>query len=265
MLLLQEPVDLSPRPVLSVLKHEQNETFVVRDDLLPGGTKQRAAGPYVRDMIRKGYKRFVYASPFSGFAQVALASVCQSLKVECIIVCERDQRRSDYAFHPFSLTAREYGAKLIMTEDLAEAEAQTLLLQDEKTLKIPLGFDCPIFRNYLALEFRKALKHIEHRCGPIRTMWMPVGSGTLVRTLLTVLPKEARLKCVNVRILTQEDPRLKAVLADPRVELFEAPVPFRDAAPEPPAIPSNLFYDAKLWSFIKQHGQTGDVWWNVAR
>jgi hypothetical protein len=200
-------------------------------------------------MVRKGHNHFVYASPFSGFAQVALASVCRPLKVKCTIVCERDQRFTEPAFHPFSLMAQEFGATLIMTEDLPETEAQCLLIQDSKTLKIPLGFDCPEFRSYLALEFRKALKHIEHHCGPLKTMWMPVSSGTLVRTLLTELPAHVQLKCVNVRVLTA---------ADPRVEFFEAPVPFRDAAPEPPAIPSNLFYDAKLWSFIKEHGHPGE-------
>lgn len=265
MLELRESIELSPRPVISALKSESKITYVVRDDLLPGGTKQRAAGPYIEGLIQEGYSHFVYASPFSGFAQVALASICNMLGQRCTIVCEKDQRYEDRRFHPFSLKAREFGARIILVDSLQEAESVSLQLQDEKTVKIPLGFDCEEFRSHLALVFLDALKEIKRVCGNIQTLWMPVGSGTLVRTLLTVLPDTIQIKCVNVRVLSSEDARLQKLISHPSVEFFEAPVPFRVEAEDLPSIPSNLFYDAKLWSFIKEYGHHGDVWWNVAR
>lgn len=80
---LENPVfvpDLSPRPVITKL----DGIRVVRDDLLPGGTKQRASAPFIQDMVNIGYSHFVYASPFAGFAQVALAYTCRMLNVRCI-------------------------------------------------------------------------------------------------------------------------------------------------------------------------------------
>lgn len=265
MLEMRESLDLSPRPVITTLTHAGKLTYVVRDDLLPGGTKQRAAGPYIEEMMARGYSHFVYASPFSGFAQVALASICRFLGQKCTIICEKDQRFSDRRFHPFSLKAREFGANIFLVDSLEEAEECAVLLKDGNTMKIPLGFDCPEFKTHLALVFEDALKEIKKVCGNFHTLWMPVGSGTLVRTLLSVLPDTIQIKCVNVRVLSSEDARLQKLIAHPSVEFFEAPVPFRVEAEDLPSIPSNLFYDAKLWSFIKQNGHHGDVWWNVAR
>ena len=65
--------DYSPLPVVSKISLESKNIFAIRDDLLPGGTKQRAAIPYIHNEIKKGHRHFIYASPFSGFAQVALA------------------------------------------------------------------------------------------------------------------------------------------------------------------------------------------------
>ena len=52
---------------------EEREGFIiVRDDLLPGGTKRRVAG-----VLLKGAEEFVYASPAYGYAQIALAYACK--------------------------------------------------------------------------------------------------------------------------------------------------------------------------------------------
>jgi hypothetical protein len=59
--------------VLTPLQIDAGTVHVVRDDLLPGGTKQRAVHAYLRDAIAGGATSFVYASPPPGFAQVALA------------------------------------------------------------------------------------------------------------------------------------------------------------------------------------------------
>lgn len=254
--------DLSPPPVLTILKPGDKKTIVVRDDLLPGGTKQRASAPFIEDMISLGFDHFIYASPFAGFAQVALAYVCQILKVKCTIMAERDQRFTDNRFHPFSLMARNFGAKLVMATSLPEAEelATNVSLHQSRKLKIPLGFACPEFRFHLKEEVSKAFTHI----GPVKNLWMPVGSGTLVRTFLTALP-DVQFKCVNVNVLNSKDPRINFIQNHPQVTYFEAPMSFHTEATDYPTIPSNSFYDAKIWAFIKEHGEDGDVWWNVAK
>ena len=49
------------------------EIVVIRDDLLCGGTKSRVAYPFIENLVSKGYKEFVYVSPWYGGAQIALA------------------------------------------------------------------------------------------------------------------------------------------------------------------------------------------------
>jgi hypothetical protein len=256
-------IDLSPRPVLTALDNYR----VVRDDLLPGGTKQRASAPFIKDMMNLGFTHFVYASPFAGFAQVALSYACQMLNVSCTIVCEKDQRFTDGRLHPFSELARSYGARIVKVSNLAEAEEIALSIENNQytTFKIPLGFDCKEFRVHLKTVIEKAFRQIENESGIVKRLWISVGSGTLLKTFLEALPERVNFLCVDVRVLGQSDTRIQSLKCHSRVEYFEAPMTFHTEARVLPDIPSNTFYDAKLWEFIKLHGVLGDVWWNVAR
>jgi hypothetical protein len=47
--------------------------------------------------------------------------------------------------------------------------------------------------------------------------------------------------------------------------LYEAPESFYAVAELPPPYSSVRKYDAKLWRFVLQHGQSGDWIWNVGR
>lgn len=255
--------DMSPRPVLTKL----GDVRVVRDDLLPGGTKQRASVPFIGDMINLGYNHFVYASPFAGFAQVALAYSCSMLGVKCTIVCERDHRFENRQLHPFSKLAESYGARIILVNNLREAEdlAMSIGFHQYNTFKIPLGFNCKEFRDHLTTVIQKAFRQIENDSGIVKRLWIPVGSGTLMKTFLDALPERVNFHCVDVRVLSQSDTRIQQIKCHSRVEYFEAPMSFHTEATDLPDIPSNTFYDAKLWSFVKSQGTLGDVWWNVAR
>lgn len=250
-------------PIVSELENFR----VIRDDHLPGGTKQRAGIPYVESMMKSGYRHFVYASPFAGFAQVALSYVCRELGVSCTIVCERDQRYKEDRFHPFSLLAKNYGAKIEMAADLQEAEKKAYIcsMTEKDSFKIPLGFNTPVFKDYLKEALIIAIKDIELNSGPIRSVWLPIGSGTLASTFLHALPERISLNCVNVRVLEDDDPRITTLQNHPRVRYFKAPMTFHTEANDMPNIPSNIFYDAKLWGFVKKYGEVGDVWWNVAK
>jgi hypothetical protein len=244
-----------------------NKIRVVRDDELPGGTKQRAGIPFIKEMMDQGITHFYYASPFSGYAQVALAYVCRELNAQCTIVCERDKRFIDERMHPFSEIAQDYRAEVILTEDLSSAEDVALRLSGMKhdSFKIPLGFDCDSFRKHLSLAVSRAFREIESKSGPVKNLWLPVGSGTLARTFIESLPDRVKLHCVDVQILSKEDSRLEFIRNNSKVTYYKAPMSFHTPAAESPGIPSNEFYDAKLWSFLKKYAEADDVWWNVAK
>jgi hypothetical protein len=237
---------------------------VAREDLLPGGTKQRATRGFLQDAITDGATSFVYASPAPGFAQVALAYTCQRLAVECVLFCE--QLGGEY--HEFSLLAQSYGTTIhpCATLDVAEKEAQAYRDRTVGARKVPLGLADPVYLSHLRECLAREWVHLTQDLGfEPRRIWLPVGSATLSTTFSDVLPGHVSLLCVDVRILRSDDRRLRELAGRPRVTIYRTGEQFHQPCADEPSIPSNTHYDAKLWSLIKRHGADQDLWWNVAR
>ena len=240
--------------------------FVLRDDLLPAGTKQRAVVPFLRELLKKGIREVVYASPFAGFAQVALAYGCQEVGILCHLFCERDPSQPERRAHSFTELAESWGGRITLTENLAEAEiaARELSLSSDAH-KIPLGFHCQEFQSHFYRAVSGVLSEARHIIGhlPTRT-WLPVGSGTLTQAFRRAAPS-MKLCCVDVHVLPPHDLRLQALRALPGTLHYSAALPFAEAAQHLPPVPSNLHYDAKLWAVVQAEAEDGDLWWNVAR
>jgi hypothetical protein len=257
----------SPDVVVEPLRTKNGIVRVVRDDRLPGGTKQRAIVPYLEELVAEGYREFVYASPFCGYAQVALASAAALLGVKATIFCETDQTPGvPPGLHPFAKRAESLGAVVMRVPDLATAtdRAGSHAARVGSALELPLGFDCDRFRRHLGREIRSQLARVfAPGSSAPRSIWLPLGSGTLATVFDGVVAPEIELRCVNVRIFTLDSPRLARFAGRARVKIFEAPERFVELAGIPPEIPSNVHYDAKLWRFIDRYAEDGDVWWNV--
>lgn len=256
--------NLTPPVVLDRLTVDSGSVVVAREDVLPGGTKQRAIGPYLVDAMDRGVSSFVYASPAPGFAQVALAYTSRLLGAECVLFCEL----LDGDFHEFSLLAQSYGARIHASASLydAEEEAEAFCGDDERMLKLPLGFGCTEYTSHLRQALTREWANVVAELGTTpRRLWLPVGSATLATAFRQVLPKTVELHCVDVRILEESDERIKQLGELPGVVLYRSDQEFLEAATTPPPFPSNAFYDAKLWPLIREHAADGDVWWNVAR
>ncbi len=252
------------------VRSEQGGLQVLRDDLLLGGSKQRACMPYLQELAKSGCKTFVYASPFAGFAQVALAVSAHLLGLECILFCEQDQSNgSSGHLHPFSKLARSYGAKVFLTDSLASAttEAQGFVEEDYRSQQIPLGFNDPIFHKYFERAVREIWHEIETSQGKnsIQRVWVSVGSGTLSSCLRVALPAAVTLVLVDVRVLSPQDPRILQIQKLPNSLYMKTLEKFAEPCQLPPAIPSNVHYDAKVWRFLQTLARPGDLWWNVAR
>lgn len=233
---------------------------VVRDDLLPGGTKQRGAIPFLDQFRKNGVKEFVYASPFAGFAQVALAKSCAILDVKCTIFAEQiESGMSDYTK---SISDK---AEIRLMPTLAHAErAAEMYCQQSNRFKIPLGFDHPLFRKCLRRELNKQWKYLCNSLGFIpKNLWLPVGSGTLATTF-SKITSSTNLKLIDVRVLRESDERIQGIRRLKKSEYFQSPYSFHSIPAKLPPIPSNPFYDAKLWQFITEGARPYDVWWNVA-
>jgi hypothetical protein len=224
-----------PEPVLT----EHEGIVVVRDDLIPGGTKRR-----VLDGMLSGADEYVYATPAQGYAQVALAHACAAEgKGATVFVAKRGR------LHARTQEARTAGAKVVqvpcgyLTNVTAKARAYCELTG--ATL-LPFGFDTPAFIAALA-EVARALPYRP------REVWSVAGSGVLSRALQQAWP-EAEVYAVRIG----RPPHIG------NARLLLAPEPFERDAQEPPPFASCSNYDAKAWRFIRRQASTGALFWNVA-
>lgn len=259
-----------PFPTLDPIRLDGHRRIhALRDDLLRGGTKERAVRPYLKQVMRDGYRDFVYASPFCGFAQVALAAAANELNAQCHLFCVADaMQRPRIAEHEFTSLARAFGAQVTLVDDLAQAQAQAgrFVASGGARYLVPLGFADENFKHLMAQEMAWVWACIGRQLGgPPGRVWLPVGSGTLAECFCAFRPLDVELLCVNVHVLGAEDPRLKSIAIRRGVRFIDAVETFAQPAQTRPPIPSNSHYDAKLWRFIEQQGRDGDLWWNVAR
>lgn len=267
-LLREATKPLFPPIQLDRLRLDDRRTiFVVRDDLLPAGSKQRAILPLLQNLKTQGTHALTYASPFAGFAQVALAYGSRELKMPCNLFCERDPAQSGLQPHAFTRLAEKYGAKISLADSLEEAESRSSAFSSEQSaLKIPLGFHCKEFQQHFQLAITDALASIRRQLGALpKRAWLPVGSGTLAQAFYQVVPPAMHLSCVDVHVLPETDPRIDLVKRLPGITYYSAREKFHEPARRWPPLPSNIHYDAKLWPFLWEQAQDGDLWWNVAR
>jgi hypothetical protein len=224
-----------PAPVLETVAG----LTVVRDDLIPGGTKRR-----VLPLLLTGGAEFVYASPAQGFAQVALAHSAAAVGVRAtVFVAKRG------VLHPHTAQAHAAGAKVVQVApgylSNVQAKARAYCAATGAVL-LPFGLDTPAFVAALAAVARSL---------PVQPaeVWSVAGSGVLTRALQAAWP-DAVFHAVQVG----RPPTIG------RARLWQAPETFEQDARQRPPFPSCGNYDAKAWQFITRHAGPGALFWNVA-
>jgi hypothetical protein len=224
-----------PDPVVQMIEGIQ----VLRDDLIPGGTKRR-----VIPLLLSGADEFVYASPAYGYAQIALAHTCREMgKRATVFTAKRGQ------LHPRTLEAKAAGAKIVMVPYgyLSHVQAKARSYCEATGAKLlPFGLDVPAIRDGIA-EIARGLSLTPAQ------VFSVAGSGTLARALQDAWPQS---EFVAVQVGSQPNVG--------RARLLVAPEKFEDDAMIKPPFPSCLNYDAKAWRFIVRHAQPGALFWNVA-
>jgi hypothetical protein len=175
--------------------------LVVRDDRVPGGTKQR-----VLPALLNAGREYVYASPAYGYAQVALAHACREVDSRATVFTAKRGK-----LHPRTLEAKRAGAKVVLvpTGYLSNVQAKARAYCGAVGASfLPFGFDSPEFRAGLT-----AVAAGLDLCPD--EVWTVAGSGTLTRSLQAAWPG-ARFHAVRVG----KPPDVG------RARLYEAPEPF---------------------------------------
>lgn len=214
--------------------------LIVRDDLVPGGTKQRVLPLFLSD----AFDEYVYATPAYGYAQIALAHSCAMMgKQATVFVAKRGQ------LHARTLEAKRAGAKIVQVPHgyLSNVQAKAkAYVEVAGAMLLPWGLDFP--------EFIEGLANVASGLDVNPTeVWCAAGSGTLTRALQQAWPNAVH-HAVQVGAKPQAG----------RARVHIAPETFEQDAKKKPPFPSCSNYDAKVWQFFERYAAPGALLWNVA-
>ncbi len=222
---------------------------VIRDDLLPGGTKQRGIDGIE---LPPGTTEIIYAGPWNGAAQVALALAARQRGIKATAFLSRN----DYYV---TTNAKEYGLNVMCVgKTLTELQVAATKYADEIPTRyvLPFGFASPGIIAMMTNNIIYSLGDKLDRNHPYN-IWLVAGSATLLGVLYKVFPN-AKFNIVQVGKTVWDDQ-----MELDRTTKYIAPEKFFEDATILPPYPSAITYDAKAWQFVIKHATDGDLVWNV--
>jgi hypothetical protein len=236
----------------------QHGIYVLRDDLLPGGTKSILANEIVKQ--NKDKKEFVYASPVYGGFQIALSIYCKLYKKQAVIFCARHKIK-----HKNTLICKQLGAKImeIYPGYLSVVQHRALEYANKHDDRYYINFGAYSEQN-IQLLVKRAQKVIEkwkkvsQRMQEPDEIWVAVGSGTLLTAILNAT-KKAHI--YGVQVGAEVDIR------DPRVTILKYNKPFEYESQFEVPFESMAHYDRKAFEMlIDRRGynpKKNILFWNV--
>lgn len=243
-------------PILNVIPIGFNERlfYIVQDRSVIGGTKTRGLYTYLKD--KPEYDEFVYAGPSNGNAQFALAYCCSLLgkKATVFLSSVLPSQHTKPTLNALKYNV-QIGGKFVYLKQ-AEENAKNYVQLDNKRFLCPFGLADEIYINHLEMNIKMA---IPKEFTP-KNIWLTVGSGTILRTLLRIFPN-VNFKCVIVGKKIWEDQFTPEEWN--RITIFYAPEKFVQGAEFRPPYLSITNYDAKVWRFVRLYAEDKDYIWNV--
>lgn len=240
----------APRPVHlqapEIVLQRVGGLQVVRDDLMPGGTKARALSV----LFDMEHREYVYASPVQGYAQVALSHCAKAAGCYAHIFCAARTTYHDRTKEALSLGAILHELRPgYLTQ--VQAAARDFVARTPGAKLLPFGLDDDAFLEALADVGRSVARRLFVTPPEV---WTVAGSGVLSRALQRVWP-DAEFHAIQIG----HAPNIG------RAILHRAPERFEDNARYPPPFPSCSNYDAKAWRFIREQAKPDALFWNVAK
>jgi cysteine synthase len=233
-----------PDPVVE----RHGDVWVVRDDLIPGGSKSRFL-PY----IIQGAREVVYGAPFCGGAPVALAYVGATLGIAVTIFYAK--RRVP---HPRQRRVRQMGARIVWVPMGFMSHVQQkarLYAEQNRALFLPLGFDVSAAEKPFVTSMKTVRDAL--RFDPDE-VWCATSSGMLARCLSEAFPS-SRIKAVTVGLKSRHEQQAFAS----NVELVPTRYAFAQESRVSAPFPICPNYEAKAWELCVQRRNVRALFWNV--
>ena len=232
-----------------------DKTFnLIQDTYLPAGTKQRGI-EYFRKLKEQGYTEITTHGSTHGYGQTATSWCCKEVGLACTIFLAKIRSQTK-----MTKEAIKFGANVIEignedgypTNKVLSLKAQQYASKNENIKLLELGLDDPDFIQEMANNIIANKGNINPK-----RIWCVVGSAVLVRALHKAFP-ETEFCIVQVGRKIYPD-----ILEGINYKLYISPEPFKQNAEILPPYRSLYHYDAKLWRYVIEEGQSGDYIWNV--
>lgn len=223
--------------------------FIVRDDLLPYGSKMRFIDYLVRNATEKEF--VLGGSNKVGWGAISLAAVCKRYGKNATFFMAATSNPTWHQNEVMRLGGRiEWIPNGRLNVTLARARAYAEAAPGRRRL-LPIGLeDETVIASIIKVAQGLGVRPKE--------VWTVASSGTLTRGLQIAFPSAKFFAVQTGHSLTEQTAGRAEVLVSPYK--YDKPVGSED---EPP-YPSEPFYDAKLWTFAAQKGRKGALIWNVA-
>lgn len=218
---------------------------VLRDDLLPGGTKSILM-PFIIGQAAE----YVYSSPVYGGFQIALSEYCKHVGKKATIVCAKRQKLHSNTKYCLSIGANIIEVKcgyLSVVEKRAREYAE-----QSGAVKIVFGANTIENKNIIAKRVKEVINEIGNEP---KEIFCAIGSGLLVESIIQAT-ETAKVYGISVgKDYTNKHERLKVIkhhLGFDKESKFVAG--FR-------SMPN---YDLKAFEYCLMNRETDDtMFWNV--
>lgn len=231
-----------------VLIESHDGINVLRDDVLPGGTKSIL----LKEILPPAYEEYIYASPVYGAFQVALTLFCQNAGKTAVIFCAK--RKTE---HQNTRLCREAGAKVIELPagylSVLEHHARKYEAENKKAYKIHFGAYYPESLKLIADRTKQVIRELGDEPDVI---FCAIGSGTLVQGILL-----GTSKCIVHGVAVGKE------YADTheRLVVHRYHLPFEKVSRSKCSFPSTPNYDLKAWEYCLRYSPRDKkiLFWNV--
>lgn len=238
---------------MSIAIEVYNGINVLRDDLLPGGSKSLILDSELDTAVNE----WVYASPVYGGLQIALSHWCKNNNKKATIFCAKRNE-----LHSNTQICIDLGANVIQIPDgylnNIKGKANKYCIENNAK-QIPFGLNTETARNIISNRIQEIIKKLGKEPDEI---WCAIGSGVLAEGIIRGT-KTAKIFGVQVG---KEYKLGMSMFLDgfDRLTVIQYPKPFDKPSDITPPFKSTQNYDAKAWEYcISQKGSGDILFWNV--
>jgi hypothetical protein len=274
-----------------IIEKYENQTgiYVLRDDLLPGGTKSILLDSLL--INHHDVNELVYASPCYGGFQIALSIFCKNNNKKATIFCAKRTMR-----HPNTEICIQNGANVVEVPYgyLSVVEKHAREYVSRKTmcqttdaeggvlgaplvpLKIAFGANSPENINIIASRAKCVIESFHTTYGtPPDELWCAVGSGTLINGIIQAVNemqcKGSEGTACPLKIYGVQVGKEFKGSNSPNVTILVYPKPFEYESKLKIDFPSMKNYDLKAFELCLEHNKNKSnidenkkvLFWNV--